>query len=234
MLLSKKPLTKLSYPMQEVEHWKESSAPHVEEILPFAQIRGGTDVKFASKNGGDDLPARVTVSGHPGSGTSTLVAGLCKQLNWEMLNGGQVFRDVAAEKNMTLEAFGQYCIEDETVDKELDQMLTQTMLSENSPQVVESRLAGWWAFKNRLNCPRIWIEVSEEVRASRVVNREGGNEEEQLVLIRERMEYDGARYKQLYDIDIESKEPYTLVIDSDSLNAEQVLSAALEHLEEYS
>jgi cytidylate kinase len=206
----------------------------VVEIQSFAPILGVTDVPFASMSGGDDLPARVTVSGHPGSGTSTLVAGLCKQLNWEMLNGGQVFRNTAAEKGMTLEAFGQYCIDDDSVDKELDQMLTDAMLSENSPQIVESRLAGWWAFKHQLNCPRIWIEVSEEVRANRVVNREGGNEEEQLALIRERMEYDGARYKQLYDIDIESKEPYTCIIDSDTLNAEQVLSAALEHLEAHS
>ena len=50
--------------------------------------------------------------------------GLCKQLNWEMLNGGQVFRNTAAEKGMALEAFGQYCIDDDSVDKELDQMLT--------------------------------------------------------------------------------------------------------------
>ena len=144
--------------MQEVGHWKVSSALHVVEIQSFAPILDVTDVPFASMSGGDDLPARVTVSGHPGSGTSTLVAGLCHQLNWEMLNGGQVFRNTAAEKGMTLEAFGQYCIDDDSVDKELDQMLTDAMLSENSPQIVESRLAGWWAFKHQLNCPRIWIE----------------------------------------------------------------------------
>ena len=195
------------------------------------QIPGEIAVRFVWMSGGDKLPALVTISGHPGSGTSTLVQGLCKQMNWRMLNGGQIFRDAAHSKGMTLEAFGQYCLEDESVDKDLDQMLTDVMLSEDSPEVVESRLAGWWAFKHQLNCQRIWIEVSEEVRANRVVEREGGIHHEQLQLIRERMHFDGSRYNQLYDIDIESKEPYTCIIESDLLNAEEVLRVALEHLE---
>ena len=33
---------------------------------------------------------------------------------------------------------------------------------------------------------------------------------------------------------LNQKEPYTCIIDSDTMNAEQVLSAALEHLEAYS
>ena len=53
----------------------------------------------------------MTISGHPGSGTSTLVNGLCDQLNWKMMNGGQIFRNTAASKGMSLEAVGQYCIE---------------------------------------------------------------------------------------------------------------------------
>ena len=105
------------------------------------------------------------------------------------------------------------------------------MLSEDSPEIVESRLAGWWAFKNNLQCPRIWIDVSERVRAERVVNREGGSLEDQVNLIRERMDYDGSRYMRFYGIDINSHQPYTCVIESDQLDAEEVLKQVLEHLE---
>ena len=177
------------------------------------------------------MVAMVTISGHPGSGTSTLVDGLCQHLHWKKINGGQVFRDLAKEKGLSLEEFGQYCSEDEAVDKELDALLTQTMLSDDSPEIIESRLAGWWAFKNNIDCARIWIDVSEDIRASRVVNREGGAHSEQLRLIRERMDYDGARYLRYYAIDIDSHEPYTYVIQSDDLNAVEVLEMVLEHLE---
>ncbi|MEE2758995.1 MAG: cytidylate kinase family protein [Candidatus Thermoplasmatota archaeon] len=179
------------------------------------------------------MPARVTISGHPGSGTSTLVSGICQKYNWKMLNGGQVFRDMATSREMTLEEFSQYCMEDESVDKQLDEMLSNVMLSQDSPDIIESRLAGWWAFNHKLDCPRIWIDVSEEVRATRVVNREGGSHSEQLALIRERMKYDGLRYNRLYGIDIDSKEPYTCVIESDNLDPEEVLETVIDHLEGY-
>ena len=184
-------------------------------------------------NGGVELVARLTISGHPGSGTSTLVDGLCRSLNWKKLNGGQLFRDMAAERGVSLEEFAQHCIGDETIDQELDTLLCETMLSDDSPEIVESRLAGWWAHLNEVQCARVWIEVSEHVRAARVVNREGGTIDDQLNLIKERMELDEERYERLYGIDIESREPYTCVIQSDNLGAEDVLSSVLEHMEEY-
>ena len=180
------------------------------------------------------MVASVTISGHPGSGTSTLVDGLCNSLNWTMINGGQIFRDMADERGVTLEEFGQQCMDDDSVDQALDKLLVEAMLSEESPNIVESRLAGWWAFKNDIQCPRIWIDVSERVRAERVVNREGGSLEQQVDLIRERMDYDGARYMRFYGIDINSHEPYTCVIKSDHMDAEQVLHQVLTHLEEFS
>ena len=179
------------------------------------------------------LVASVTISGHPGSGTSTLVEGLCSRLNWTKIYGGQIFRDMAKERGVTLEEFGQQCMDDDSVDQALDKLLAETMLSAESPDIVESRLAGWWAFKNDMPCPRIWIEVSERVRAERVVNREGGSIELQVNLIRERMDYDGARYMRFYGIDINSQEPYTCVIESDQMDAGQVLQRVLTHLEEF-
>ncbi|MDE0708206.1 MAG: cytidylate kinase family protein [Candidatus Poseidoniales archaeon] len=179
------------------------------------------------------MSAKVTISGHPGSGTSTLVNGICKTLNWQKLNGGQVFRNMAEERGLSLEEFSLCCMDDDSVDQSLDRLLVETMVSDDSPEIVESRLAGWWAYKNKLHCPRVWIDVSERVRAGRVVNREGGSIDEQLNLIRERMEYDGGRYTQFYDIDINSHEPYTCVIDSDAMAVEDVLIRVLQHLEEF-
>ena len=178
------------------------------------------------------MVAKVTISGHPGSGTSTLVEGLCKALNWSKLNGGQVFREMAEERGVSLEEFGQQCMDDDSVDQALDRLLVETMLSNDSPEIVESRLAGWWAYKKGLQCPRVWIDVSERVRSERVVNREGGTVEEQMILIRERMEYDESRYFDYYDIDINSHDPYTCVIESDDMSAEDVLAHVLRHLEE--
>ena len=47
------------------------------------------------------------------------------------------------------------------------------MKDENGPEVMESRLSGWWAHLLGIECIRIWLDVDEETRAQRVVNREG-------------------------------------------------------------
>ena len=140
---------------------------------------------------------------------------------------------MANERGISLEEFANLCIEDESIDQELDALLSETMQSDVSPEIVESRLAGWWAHKNGLQCARVWIEVSERVRAARVVNREGGSIDEQLKQIRERMESDGERYERFYGIDIDSRQPYTCIIESDDLGIEEVVALVLEHLEEY-
>ena len=61
--------------------------------------------------------ARLTISGHPGSGTSTLVDALCSSLNWQKINGGQVFRNMANERGLSLEEFAQKCMDDEAIDQ---------------------------------------------------------------------------------------------------------------------
>ena len=47
------------------------------------------------------------------------------------------------------------------------------------------------------------------------------------------MESDGERYNRFYGIDIESREPYTCIIQSDERGTEEVLALVLQHLEEY-
>ena len=49
---------------------------------------------------------RITISGHPGSGTSTLVAAICEARGWSSLNGGDIFRQEAKNRNFSLGEFG--------------------------------------------------------------------------------------------------------------------------------
>ena len=175
---------------------------------------------------------KITISGHPGSGTSTLVSGLVNHFNWRYLNGGQVFRDEAKSRNMTLEEFGELCVSDTNIDKLLDEKLRQR-ISENEIEVVESRLSGWWAFKLSMNCPRIWLHVDEDERASRVVSREGISFEQALKDNRKRLLLDSKRYQELYNLAVDDEEPYTHVIDATNINAQQLLTKVVAILEEW-
>jgi len=192
------------------------------QVLTFA--------KSAVMNGGETLP-RITISGHPGSGTSTLVDGICKAKGWSSLNGGQIFRDEAKNRGMNLAEFGDLCANDFSVDKSLDEILKSNMLNPDGPEVMESRLSGWWAHLLELDCIRIWLHVSEEVRAQRVVNREGIPLEEALLGNRKRSEIDLARYQEMYGINPEDSTPYTHVVDASDLDSVGVLDAVMGILE---
>jgi cytidylate kinase len=96
---------------------------------------------------------------------------------------------------------------------------------------MESRLSGWWAHLLELDCLRIWLHVSEEVRAQRVVNREGIPLEEALLGNRKRSEIDLARYQEMYGINPEDSTPYTHVVDASDLDSVGVLDAVMGILE---
>ena len=90
------------------------------------------------------------------------------------------------------------------------------------PEVVESRLCGWWAYQIGLTCPRVWVAVSDEERARRIQNREGGDYASCLALSQQRQRDDMARYRTLYDIDLNDMTPYSIVVDADEAGADEV------------
>ena len=173
----------------------------------------------------------MTVSGPPGSGTSTLVGKLCEDRDWSSVNGGDIFREEASNRGLTVAEFSALCKQDLDVDRSLDTILRHAMSDQKGPEVVESRLCGWWAHELGLQCLRVWVSVSDEERARRIQNREGGSYQTCLELSKQRQSDDMERYRELYDIDLDDMSPYNLVVDADELDANEVfgvVSTALE------
>jgi CMP/dCMP kinase len=186
--------------------------------------------KSVAMSGGERM-VRITISGHPGSGTSTLVASICETKGWSSLNGGEIFRQEAKNRGMLLTDFGELCKSDFSVDRSLDEILKSKMTENDGPEVIESRLSGWWAHLLELDCIRLWLDVSEDVRAQRVIAREGISYDEAILANRERSTVDLARYQEMYGLNPEDSTPYTHVIDASGLDREEVLSSALKFLE---
>ena len=175
---------------------------------------------------------RITISGHPGSGTSTLVKGICNAKGWSSLNGGEIFRKEAKERGLSLSEFEKICSEDESVDRSLDEILKKHLLDNEGYDVLESRLCGWWAYKLDIDCLRLWLHASEEARAQRVVTREGLTLEKAISNNKKRANVDKVRFQEMYGLNPEDETPYTHIIDASKLTAEQVLLETLKILEE--
>ena len=176
---------------------------------------------------------RITISGHPGSGTSTLVSLICEAKGWTSINGGEIFRQEARNRNMSLGDFGDLCAKDFSVDRSLDEILKSKMTESKGSEVIESRLSGWWAYVLEQDCVRLWLEVDEQIRAERVIGREGISLEEALAANQKRIDTDLSRYQELYGLNPEDRTPYTHVIDASGLAKEEVLTSALKILEDF-
>jgi CMP/dCMP kinase len=170
----------------------------------------------------------ITVSGPPGSGTTTVAQRVADRLGLELVPGGQVFRALAAERNMSLPVFGRYVADHPEVDVELDSRLARR--ARDGGAVIESRLAGWIAHNERLAAVVVWIDCDPRIRARRVAAREGVSVDRALADNEERQRVERGRYLALYGVDLTDLSIYELVLDSGELRpqelADRVVDAA--------
>jgi cytidylate kinase len=162
----------------------------------------------------------ITVSGPPGSGTTTASTRVAHRLALELMPGGEVFRAMAAEHHMSLRSFGVYAVEHPEIDVELDTRLA--VRARKGDVVIESRLAGWITRNDRLPAVTTWVDCAPEVRAQRVAAREGSTVEQAAIDNAERQRVERDRYLALYGIDVADLSIYDLVLDSGELSADDV------------
>ncbi|MGI8755265.1 MAG: (d)CMP kinase [Acidimicrobiales bacterium] len=176
----------------------------------------------------------VTLSGLPGSGTSTVARRVADDLEIAHLDGGSVFRALAAERKVSLAAFALLAESDAAIDRALDDRLTERAVA--GDVLIESRLAGWLAAAVGLVGVRVWLGCDDTERARRVAARDHLTVEEALGANAAREGSERARYLAYYDIDLTDQRPYHLVLDSttrspDELAAEIVSRARWEAAE---
>ncbi len=170
----------------------------------------------------------LTISGLAGAGTSTLAKTVAARLGLERVDGGSVFRLMAAERGLDVYQFSAQAESDPQFDLELDQRLAAR--ARQGDVVLESRLAGWIAVHEQLEGLRVWVACDEMERARRVAQRDGIDVEAALAANRGRQESEARRYRDFYGIDFGDLSVYSLIVDSGTSDpdtlAERVLDGA--------
>ena len=69
---------------------------------------------------------RITISGPPGSGKTTVCGKLSETLGLKAVVFGQVFRQLAAEKGLTLVELGKLAEQDPQIDADIDAKIVET------------------------------------------------------------------------------------------------------------
>jgi cytidylate kinase len=172
----------------------------------------------------------VTISGPAGSGKSTAAAALAETLGYEHVSGGDLFRDLAAERGLTPLELNRQAEDDPAIDRELDRRLHRTA-AEGEDLVLESRLAGW--IGGEFADFRIWLTAPLAVRADRIAEREDKPVDVAREETRARAESEATRYEDYYGIDIADLDIYDLVLNTARLDPDGVVEAVSTIIEAY-
>ncbi len=169
----------------------------------------------------------LTISGLPGSGTTTVSRLISERYDLEMISAGEVFRSLAQEYGMTLAEFGELAESDDSIDIKIDERQKEIARSRENI-ILEGRLAGHMAE----NAFKVWIKAAVDVRVSRIASRESGSFEDKLAETIEREASEAVRYRTIHGIDINDLSVYDLVIDSgkwDQFQIANIISCAIEN-----
>ena len=167
---------------------------------------------------------RVAISGKSGCGNTTVSTLLSQRLGVKLIN--YTFRQLAAEKGLTLAQLIENAKTDDSYDITVD--TRQVELARRESCVLGSRLAIWMLKEADL---KIYLGASDDVRAGRILNREGGNLEEIKQFTAMRDAEDSRRYQKLYNIDNNDFSFVDLSIDTANFTPEQIVEQILAALE---
>jgi len=171
----------------------------------------------------------ITISGTPGSGKSTVGKLLKKKLRVKYIYSGKVFREIAKNYNMSLEEFDKYCEKNKEIDQEIDSR--QLEILRKGDVILEGRLAGWIAHRNKISALKIILDTDLEIRTERIVKREKGDVKKRRKEILNREKSEANRYKNYYNIDLKNTSIYDLVIDSSDKTPEEIVALILGKIE---
>ncbi|MDE7140376.1 MAG: cytidylate kinase family protein [Treponemataceae bacterium] len=167
---------------------------------------------------------RVAISGKSGCGNTTVSTLLAEKLGITLINF--TFRQLAAEKGLTLAQVIENARTDDSYDRAVD--TRQVELARAESCVLGSRLAIWMLKEADV---KVYLIASDDTRAKRILNREGGDLQQIKDFTAMRDREDSARYLKLYGIDNDEYEFADLKIDTATRTPAHFVSIIIYYLD---
>jgi CMP/dCMP kinase len=152
----------------------------------------------------------ITMSGPHGTGKSTYAKALAKALNLRYVSAGELFRNLAQQHKMSLEAFSHRAANDPSIDQMLDERTKAE--AKKGAVVIDAQLGAWMV--RDLADVKVLLTAPDDVRFKRIAERDGSDIAAALRETKNREAIQEQRYKKYYGIDVTNLSIYDLKIDT--------------------
>lgn len=181
----------------------------------------------------------ITISGKPGSGKSSTADKVAELLGYTRHSSGDMVRAVLKRHGMTLEQYNEQAQTNHTLDAEIDEKLRS--LREQNDIVVDSRLGFYWIPESF----KVYLDLDLDVATARIFKDTIENKSRSDVgegntslpnvarQVRERMENERSRFRQMYGVDPYAPQHFDLIIDTSRHNPHSVAVTVFDHYKEW-
>ncbi len=172
---------------------------------------------------------RITISGPPGSGKTTVCGLLAERLDLPAVVFGRLFREMAEEKGMTLADFGSLAEQDPSIDETIDRRILDIARDTDSI-ILESRLSAQMLVRHGIPAFKVYLDADPLVRAARVGRREDEDLQQAAEAIVRRQASEAKRYLQYYGIDLYDLSVYDMVVDTADKTPDQIVDEIVDRI----
>jgi len=175
------------------------------------------------------MPLVVTISGLHGTGKSTYAKVLAEEFKLRYVSAGQLFRDIAKEKGVSMEQLIQITANNPEIDHLIDEKTKRE--AEKGDVILDGQLAGWMA-EDKAGL-KIFLTAPEEVRIRRIAERDSVDFEKAKAQTVLRDKAEREKYKKYYDIDTTDISIYDLIMDTSLLPLEESIKILKNIISDY-
>ena len=171
----------------------------------------------------------ITVGGPHGTGKSTYASALATALGLRYVCAGELFRELAKEKKLSLEKLSELAAKDPAIDKMIDERTKGE--AKDGGVVIDAQLGAWMA--RDLADVKVFIQAPDRVRFKRIAERDRISVASARRETLAREEIQKRRYKKYYGINVDDLSIYDLKFNAGLFPLEKMKKIVIDNVRNF-